>query len=103
MKGNNDKEFWTSFRRCFDCQVDFENELRIKGLWKEYQKSLHNEGVDNFTQNYKQWAEDMLNSNNEGFVTEAGDVENWNGGINKELALKNITETIEYLESLKHS
>jgi hypothetical protein len=100
MKGNNDKEFWTSFRRCFDCQVDFENELRIKGLWKEYQKSLHNEGVDNFTQNYKQWAEDMLNSNNEGFVTEAGDVEKWVGSSKKKL-LENKEETIKYLQSLK--
>ena len=60
-----------------------------------------NEGIENFTQNYKQWAEDMLNSTNEGFVSEAGDVERWKGGINKELAQKSIDETIAYLESLK--
>ena len=43
----------------------------------------------------------MLTNSNQGFVTEAGDVENWKGGINKELAQKSIDETVEYLESLK--
>jgi len=60
-----------------------------------------NNAVDDYIQNYKIWAEDMLTSSNQGFVTEAGDVENWKGGINKELAQKSINETIEYLESLK--
>jgi len=43
----------------------------------------------------------MLTNSNQGFVTEAGDVENWKGSINKELAQKSIDETITYLESLK--
>jgi hypothetical protein len=101
MKSKNDKDFWATYRRCFNCQVDFETELRINGLWDEYQKNLYNESIDNYTEKYKQWAEDALNGSNEGFVTEAGDVENWKGGINTELAQKSINETIAYLESLK--
>lgn len=101
MKKQADKDFWTTYKRCFNCQIDFEHELKVTGLWDEWKKSIMNEGIENFTQNYKQWAEDMLNSTNEGFVSEAGDVERWKGGINKELAQKSIDETIAYLESLK--
>ena len=43
----------------------------------------------------------MLDTSNQGFVSEAGDVENWKGGINTELAQKSINDTIEYLTSLK--
>ena len=101
MKSKNDKDFWASYRRCFNCQADFETELRIKGLWETYQKNLYNESLDDYVKNYKQWTEDMLNNNNRGFVTEAGDVEGWKGGINTKLAQKSIDETIAYLESLK--
>lgn len=101
MNKRTDNDFWATYRRCFNCQIDFEHELKVTGLWDEWQKSIVNEGIDSFSKNYKQWAEDMLNSTNDGFVTEAGDVENWKGGINKDLAQKSINETIAYLETLK--
>jgi len=101
MNHNNDKIFWNTYRRCFDCQVEFETDIKIAGLWEEYQNNIVNQGIDNFKENYILWVEEMLNTSNEGFVTEAGDVENWKGGINKELAYKSLQETIEYLESLK--
>ena len=101
MNQSNDKLFWDNYRRCFNCHVDFEHELRLNGLFEEYQNRLHNEGVDKFIEGYKSWLEEMLTSSNQGFVTEAGDVENWKGGINTELAQKSIDETVEYLESLK--
>ena len=101
MNHNNDKIFWNIYRRCYDCQLEFETDIRIEGLWEEYQKNITNQSIDAFKENYKAWVEEMLNSSNEGFVTEAGDVENWKGGINKELAYKSMQETIEYLESLK--
>ncbi len=50
---------------------------------------------------YKNWVEDALTESNQGFISEAGEIQNWKGGINKELASKSMQETIEYLESLK--
>lgn len=101
MNHRYDKTFWDNYRRCFDCHIEFEQELKIKGLYNEWQSQIYNQGIDNFISKYQNWAEDMLTSSNQGFVTEAGDVENWKGSINKELAQKSIRETIEYLESLK--
>jgi|TARA_R110002073_G_scaffold99465_2_gene227198 hypothetical protein len=101
MKGKNDKSFWSSYRRCFNCQVDFEHELKMGGLWEEWQNQIRKDGIDSFINNYKDWAQEMLDTSNQGFVSEAGDVENWKGGINTELAQKSINDTIEYLTSLK--
>ena len=101
MKTKNDKMFWNSYRHCFSCQIEFEHELKLNGLWKEYQTKIHNEGIEKFIEGYKSWTEDMLTSSNQGFLTEAGDVENWKGGVNQELAGNAISETIKYLESLK--
>ena len=42
-----------------------------------------------------------MNESNSGFVTEAGEVEKWDGGINKERAKEALREGIEYLNSLK--
>ena len=36
-----------------------------------------------------------------GFVTEAGDVENWNGGIDKAKAMEALDETIKLWEQAK--
>ena len=101
MNQNNDKLFWDNYGRCYNCHVDFEHELKLNGLWDDWKKSMTNNAVDDYIKNYKSWAEEMLTNSNQGFVTEAGDVENWKGGINKELAQKSIDETVEYLESLK--
>ncbi len=101
MNQNNDKLFWDNYRRCYNCHVDFEHDLKLNGLWDDWKKAMTNNAVDDYIKNYKSWAEEMLTNSNQGFVTEAGDVENWKGGINKELAQKSIDETVEYLESLK--
>jgi hypothetical protein len=34
-------------------------------------------------------------------VNEKGEVQNWGGGINTELAQKTLEETVKYLESFK--
>ena len=38
---------------------------------------------------------------NNNYVTEAGDVENWRGGFNKEEMAQNLQEGLEFLEGLK--
>jgi hypothetical protein len=97
-----DKNFYNLYKRCFNCQVDFEGDLRVKGLFEEYQKNIINDDIDHFITDYSQFVEECLNKNGEqGFISEAGDIENWKGKINKELVEKSKAETIKYLKSLK--
>ena len=45
MKKRLDDKFWRMMGHCFDCQIDYENKLKIKGEFKEYayQKMLENQ------------------------------------------------------------
>jgi len=101
MKKKFDKQFYNVHKMCFDCVIDKENELKKNGKWEEYEKGIINDEIDNRIKDYKLWVEEKLNQSNEGYVTEAGDIEKWGGKINKELAEKGTQEVIDFLESLK--
>lgn len=100
MKKQNDKLFYIQYRRCFDCQIKFETELKIKGLWNDYEKHILNSDIDGTIHDFNIWIDEEINKSNEGFITEAGDIEKWNGSSKNKL-LQNKEETIKYLESLK--
>lgn len=100
MKNQNDKLFYIQYKRCFNCQIDFETELRILGLWEEYEKNIINSDLDHVIKDYSVWMDEVINGSNESFITEAGDIEKWVGSTKKKL-LENKEETIKYLKSLK--
>jgi len=100
MKNRFDAQFYNIHHHCFDCQIKFETKLKATGKWEEYQKSIHNSEIDGIINNYEVWVDDLINNSDNGFVTEAGEVENWSK-INKEQILKQKQEAIEYLEKLK--
>jgi hypothetical protein len=100
MKKNNDKLFYIQYHRCFDCQVEFETELRVKGLWGAYEQHIINSDIDGTIHDFNIWIDEEINKSNESFITESGDVEKWVGSV-KDKLLQNKEETIKYLESLK--
>ena len=100
MKKKNDKLFYIQYNRCFDCQIEFETELRKIGLWEEYEKNIINSDLDYLIKDYSVWIDEVINSSNDSFITEAGEVERWVGSSKKKL-LENKEETIKYLQSLK--
>ena len=92
---------WSNHQQCYSCVISFETELKHKGLWEDYKNRIINTDIDNFIEDYKLFVKSKLEESNMGFVTEAGDVENWVGNINKDKVLSSLDETIEYLESFK--
>tara|TARA_B100000131_G_scaffold321197_1_gene371218 strand:+ start:1460 stop:1993 length:534 start_codon:yes stop_codon:yes gene_type:complete len=38
MKHRNDNKMWTLFGHCFDCQIEFEHELRVTGKYEEWEE-----------------------------------------------------------------
>ena len=99
MKPHLDKRFWIMYKRCFNCQVDFEAEIRKQGLWEEYEKNIINSDIDSLIQEFMIWSDETLNEN-DSFITEAGEVEKWVGN-GKKMLLQNREDTIKYLQSLK--
>jgi hypothetical protein len=100
MKPHLDKRFYLQYKRCFNCQVDFEHSLRQKGLLEEYEKFINNSDIDGMINEFNIWIDEELNTKNESYITEAGDVERWSGNAKQKL-LESKEETIKYLESLK--
>jgi hypothetical protein len=101
MNTNADKKIYKMHRKCLNCLAEFETELKRLNLWEEYEKKIHNEGIDNLINDYKDWIEAMINESNQSFITEQGDVEKWDNNINKERAEFNLEESIKYLQKLK--
>jgi hypothetical protein len=100
MKNKHDKLFYIQYKRCFDCQINFETEIRKLGLWEEYEKNIINSDINHLIQDYDTWINELINSSNESYITEAGDIEKWVGSSKKKL-LESKEETIKYLQSLK--
>ena len=38
MKKHFDKDYYNIHKKCFDCVVEFEHDLRKAGLYEEYEK-----------------------------------------------------------------
>jgi hypothetical protein len=101
MKKRFDSDFYKIHKKCFDCVVEFENQLRKAGLYEEYEKNIINSDIDGFIENFKSYVEDQLTISNNSFITEQGDVEKWDGGLNKKRVLEALDKTIEHLEKMK--
>ena len=54
MKKKLDTKFWRTKGHCFDCQVEFENKLRLKGKFEEYARSLELENRKAYLKDLKQ-------------------------------------------------
>jgi hypothetical protein len=101
MKPHLDKKWFNMYRRCFNCQIDFEAAIRKEGLWKEYEKLTINSDIDGLINEFQIWIDDQIEySTIQSYITEAGDVEKWTGSVKNKL-LESKEETIKYLQSLK--
>ena len=80
---------------CPNCKQNME------GKWEEYIKTTFNKEVDINIEEYKSFMNDMLSESNNNYITEAGDIQKWVGGIDKKRAKKAMDEGINYLKNLK--
>ena len=96
-----DSFYYKSYGTCLDCRTEFETKLKTEGKWEEYISKTFNKEIDKQIEEYKSFMKNALSEKNNSFITEAGDIEKWVGGINKDRAEQAMKETIEYLENLK--
>lgn len=101
MYENRDSKIWNIHKKCLNCVVDMEVELRKEGLWDEYQKNIINSDLDGLIEMYQNWMFEQINEQNNSWITEKGNKEKWAGKVNESRAMKAMQEGIEYLQSLK--
>jgi hypothetical protein len=84
---------------CFDCTIDYEAELRDKGLYDDYEKAMMHGNMESFITHLESYVADELLSEKT-FVTEDGVVEDWN--YNKEKFKEQMQEGLtEYVKLLR--
>jgi len=54
MKKKLDDKFWRTKGHCFDCQIEFENKLRVKGEFENYARTLEIENRKSYVKDLKQ-------------------------------------------------
>lgn len=82
---------------CFDCTVDMEAELRKAGLYDQYEQRMMQGNMKAFAKDVEEWAKELISSN-QSFVTEDGDIENWNSNNKKQQELaQNVRQYISHL------
>ena len=59
MKKKLDDKFWRTKGHCFDCQIEFENKLRVKGEFDNYAKEIINGNKKAFLKDMKQSLEEF--------------------------------------------
>jgi len=101
MNKHLDIKVYPAYQKCFNCVTDHEAELAKQGKTTEYINNLKNQHIDKVLNQYKDFVQDRIKESNQNYVTEAGDVENWKGGISKEQLEQELQEGIEFLENMK--
>jgi len=80
MKANDlNKKMYSIYSTCFNCAIDIEAEMKKQGTFEDYEKKMinanKNASLEDFERAVDQWLLDK-----DTFVSEAGDVESWQGG-----------------------
>lgn len=101
-KGRLDKHMYGIHKKCSDCVISHETELKRTGKFEEYQKSILSRGVEYHIREMEDALLELsLGNMDESFVTEAGDIETWKGkGIDTQEMIRDIQE---YIQKLKDS
>lgn len=101
MNNRNDKSYYKIHKTCFNCVIDKEHEIKLAGGYEEYQIKIKNAEIDRKIEEFKVWIEESVNSSNDSFISENGDIEKWVGKIDTSKVEEYSSSVIEYLISLK--
>lgn len=98
MKYHLSQKMYKIHKMCFDCVIDYEAELRKVGLYEAYEKNMMQGSMKAFAKDVEQWVIDTLEATNT-FVTEQGDVEDWNSNESKfkEQVNNNLQQYLKHL------
>ena len=98
MKHHLAKKMYKIHGFCFDpCTVEMEANLKKAGLYDKYEERMMQGNMKAFANDVEQWALDLVNTKDT-FVTEAGDIEDWQSNKAKDRdILKNVRQYVSHL------
>ena len=94
MKKRLDSKMYKIHHKCFDCVIEEEHKLKMEGKYEEYEReTLANNALD-YLNHLESYLLEAINTSNTQFVSEAGEVERWKGGVDTEKLTKEIKQNI---------
>ena len=106
MKKTLDDKFWRMMGHCFDCQVDMENKLRVKGKFDDWAQQKMLENQKSYLKDLEQSIDEFENTggkktwlNNVGVNTPELEKEKWEMG--KDKFEKNVQEARDFIREKK--
>jgi len=96
MKTQTDPKMYKIHGKCTSCVVEMEHLLRIDGKYEEYERKMIAANAESYADLMESYLLDAINSSNEGYVSEDGDVERWVGGVDKEDATQEVKEALDH-------
>ena len=102
MKKRNDTKMYNIHKMCFDCVVKMEHKLKIEGKYEQYERDMLANNAEDYINNLESYLLEALNSSNDQFISERGEVERWKGGLDKERVTEELKEFFnEHKEDIK--
>ena len=95
------RKMYNIHSKCFDCVIEMEGKLRISGEYEAYEKKMLNSNKNTSLDDAEQMFDDYFNSKKETYVTEAGDIEKWDGGSIDPEYIKMVKANIKRLKELE--
>jgi len=85
MKHQYHRYAYKFFNFCGNCLAKFETKLKAKGEWKKYREDVQDRNWNSWLSEMKEeYLDFQENRNSQSTITEAGDIETWEGGQSEE-------------------
>ena len=92
MKKRNDTKMYNIHKMCFDCVIKMEHKLKIEGKYEQYEHDMLANNAEDYINDLESYLLEALNSSNDQFVSEQGEIERWKGGLDKEKVTEELKE-----------
>jgi hypothetical protein len=92
MKGQLDKPNYKVHKMCFNCVIDYEGKLKLRGEYDDYIKNLQLKNSLTLIDEFEGHFLNLANQSNDGYVSEHGEVERWKGGVDVDKITSEISK-----------
>ena len=103
MKEWRDRKAYSHFNTCTNCLAKFEAKLKLNGSWETYKREVQDANFKSWVEDqYQQFTDFMKARTSNNMITEAGDIESWDGALSEEFLKKNFEDLIKKVEKERY-
>ena len=95
MKSQLDKPNYKIHKMCFNCVIDYEGKLKLRGEYDDYIKNLQLKNSLTLIDEFEGHFLNLANQSSNGYVSEHGEVERWKGGVDMSKMSAEISEAAQ--------